>query len=378
MPGRSTPMIRSPSRSANARASTGIWRRAPGVPCIQITASPARRAELGEAQPSPVADRDGALQPRPGHLGHARNRRMERVLVYPWCGVCTLASGHDGMHVRSGGIRVGISGWRYAGWRGDFYPNGLAQRRELEYAAERLTSIEINGSFYSLQRPSSYALVARGDPRRLRVRGQGRPVHHPHEAAGRTWRRRWRTSSPRACSRSGRSSGRCCGSCRRRCASTPTCSTRFFALLPRTTSEAASLAERHDDKVGGPVADHDRGRPAAAPRAGVPQHDVRAPTRPTTSCAGTASRCVLADTAGRWPKVEQVTSDFVYVRLHGDEELYASGYSDDGPRRVGRRSAAAGRRRARRVRLLRQRHEGLRAARRDAADRAAVLAAHAG
>src|SRR5919107_1922375 len=53
--------------------------------------------------------------------------------------------------------RVGISGWRYAGWRGDFYPTGLAQRRELEYAAQRMTSIEINGSFYSLQRPSSYA-----------------------------------------------------------------------------------------------------------------------------------------------------------------------------------------------------------------------------
>src|SRR3954447_3627480 len=53
--------------------------------------------------------------------------------------------------------RGGISGWRYAGWRGDFYPTGLAQRRELEHAAARMTSIEINGSFYSLQRPSSYA-----------------------------------------------------------------------------------------------------------------------------------------------------------------------------------------------------------------------------
>ena len=54
-------------------------------------------------------------------------------------------------------IRVGISGWRYPPWRGDFYPKGLPQRRELEYAAGQLTSIEINGSFYSLQRPSSYA-----------------------------------------------------------------------------------------------------------------------------------------------------------------------------------------------------------------------------
>src|SRR5690242_14532077 len=57
----------------------------------------------------------------------------------------------------AGDVRVGISGWRYPAWRGDFYPAGLAQRRELEYAATHLTSIEVNGSFYSLQRPSSYA-----------------------------------------------------------------------------------------------------------------------------------------------------------------------------------------------------------------------------
>lgn len=55
-----------------------------------------------------------------------------------------------------GVIRVGISGWTYRSWRGDFYPAGLAQRLELTYAAERMSSVEINGSFYSLQRPSSY------------------------------------------------------------------------------------------------------------------------------------------------------------------------------------------------------------------------------
>src|SRR3954454_21363701 len=54
-------------------------------------------------------------------------------------------------------MRVRLSGWRYTAWRGDFYPQGLPQRRELEHAAEHLTSIEVNGSFYSLQRPSSYA-----------------------------------------------------------------------------------------------------------------------------------------------------------------------------------------------------------------------------
>ena len=57
---------------------------------------------------------------------------------------------------RSGELRIGISGWRYPGWRGKFYPKGLAQRRELEYASDAFNSVEINGSFYSLQRPSSY------------------------------------------------------------------------------------------------------------------------------------------------------------------------------------------------------------------------------
>ena len=54
-------------------------------------------------------------------------------------------------------IRVGIGGWVFKPWRGAFYPKGLPQAQELAYASQHLTSIEINGSFYSLQRPSSYA-----------------------------------------------------------------------------------------------------------------------------------------------------------------------------------------------------------------------------
>lgn len=62
-----------------------------------------------------------------------------------------------GMPKSSARIRIGISGWRYKPWRGVFYPPDLAQHRELEYASSRLSTIEINGSFYSLQRPESYA-----------------------------------------------------------------------------------------------------------------------------------------------------------------------------------------------------------------------------
>src|SRR5439155_12953635 len=56
-----------------------------------------------------------------------------------------------------GSIRIGISGWRYKGWRGTFYPAGLAQRKELEFASRQFDTIELNGSFYSLQRPESFA-----------------------------------------------------------------------------------------------------------------------------------------------------------------------------------------------------------------------------
>jgi uncharacterized protein YecE (DUF72 family) len=53
-------------------------------------------------------------------------------------------------------LRIGISGWQYEFWRGEFYPKGLAQRRELEYVSRKMNSVELNGTFYSLQRPRSY------------------------------------------------------------------------------------------------------------------------------------------------------------------------------------------------------------------------------
>uniref|UniRef100_E6VJ38 DUF72 domain-containing protein n=1 Tax=Rhodopseudomonas palustris (strain DX-1) TaxID=652103 RepID=E6VJ38_RHOPX len=57
---------------------------------------------------------------------------------------------------QAGNIRIGIGGWTFAPWRGVFYPDKLPQRRELEYAASKLTSIEINGTFYGSQKPESF------------------------------------------------------------------------------------------------------------------------------------------------------------------------------------------------------------------------------
>ena len=61
------------------------------------------------------------------------------------------------MAARTGRIRIGIGGWVFEPWRGAFYPGGLPQKRELEYASGKLTSIEINGTYYGSQKPESFA-----------------------------------------------------------------------------------------------------------------------------------------------------------------------------------------------------------------------------
>ena len=103
---------------------------------------------------------------------------------------------------------------------------------------------------------------------------------------------------------------------------------RFLELLPRTTAQAAELAARHDDKVSD-------GRALVVAEADQPIRHALEFSSPTfavdaaltSSCVEHGVSCVVADNAGRWPEVIEVTADFVYVRLHGDRELYTSGYS---------------------------------------------------
>jgi uncharacterized protein YecE (DUF72 family) len=60
------------------------------------------------------------------------------------------------MTTKAGKIRIGIGGWTFEPWRGEFYPKGLPHAKELAYASERLTSIEVNGTFYRTQTPATY------------------------------------------------------------------------------------------------------------------------------------------------------------------------------------------------------------------------------
>ena len=227
----------------------------------------------------------------------------------------------------TGHVRVGISGWTYAPWRGAFYPKGLRQRDELAYVAERLSSVEINGSFYALQRPRSYRSWREQTPDGFcfAVKG-GRFITHMKRLADvETPLANFFASGVLAL---GPSLGPILWQLPPTFRFDADRLAAFFDLLPRTTNQAAALAKHHDHRLGDDAlteADADRPiRHALEVRhqsfvdAGLPdllrEHDVA---------------LVVADTAGKWPLLREVTSDFVYVRLHGDTELYASGYDDD-------------------------------------------------
>jgi uncharacterized protein YecE (DUF72 family) len=222
-------------------------------------------------------------------------------------------------------VRIGISGWRYPPWRGTFYPEGLPQRRELEYAAARFDTIEINGSFYSLQRPQDYAAWRDATPPGFVFAVKGpRFITHMKSLKD--------VEAPRAnffasgLANLGDKLGPVLWQLPPRHRFDATRLDAFLALLPRDTEEASALAVRHDARVAGrTVVDYGARRPLRHALE-IRHESFRAPAFPAMLRKHGVA-LVVADTAGRWPLLEDVTADFVYVRLHGDKELYVSGYT---------------------------------------------------
>ena len=243
----------------------------------------------------------------------------------------TKSSAQPAAPVRSGlkrrrELRIGISGWNYKPWRGVFYPPKHPQKRELEFASHTFNSIEINGTFYSLQRPESFQKWYDETPADFvfAVKG-GRFISHVKKlrdvqvplanffASGVLALREklgpilwqfppnfgWNETRFR----------------------------EFFELLPRDTEEAGQLARLHDEKL--------KTKPWLQTAERRPLRyalEIRHPTFLTPSffhfLRDHRAALVFADTAGKWPYVEELTTDLVYIRLHGDTQLYVSGYSD--------------------------------------------------
>lgn len=225
-------------------------------------------------------------------------------------------------------IRIGISGWRYPPWRGVFYPKGLAQARELEFASRALPTIELNGSFYALQRPASYAAWYEATPPGFVFSHKGnRYITHilrlgdgvdgalANVFASGVFNLREKL-------------GPFLWQFPPNFQFNPDRIEHFLSLLPHDLEQAQALARKHEPRMQGRTAleidANHKLRHAMEIR-----HDSFADAAFIALLRKHRVAMVVADTGGKWPDFEDITADFMYLRLHGPKQLYASGYDDD-------------------------------------------------
>ncbi|MBS0320630.1 MAG: DUF72 domain-containing protein [Proteobacteria bacterium] len=238
---------------------------------------------------------------------------------------------------RAGSVRIGVSGWRYPPWRSTFYPAGLVQRDELAYASRQLTTLEINGSFYSLQRAASWQAWHDATPAGFVFSVKG-PKFITHVKRLRDVEGPLANFFASGIGRLGPKLGPILWQLPPNLAFDAPTLAAFLALLPMDTRAAARLARRHDERVDTPSLRFGDARPL--------RHalEARHPTFASPAVMHLLRRhgiaWVVADTGGRWPELQDVTASFVYVRLHGATELYRSRYDDAALAEWARRIAA--------------------------------------
>jgi len=235
-------------------------------------------------------------------------------------------------------IRIGISGWRYPRWRRRFYPQDLTQRRELAYASRCFPSIELNGSFYSLQRPESWRAWAEDTPAQFVFAVKG-PRFVTHTKRLRDCRLALANFFASGLLALGPKLGPILWQLPPTLRFDAAVLEAFLAQLPRDTEAASRLAAGRDRTLM-------RGRSVLTAAAQQPlrhalevRHDTFRDAEFIALLRRQGVGLVVADAASRYPLMEDVTADFVYIRLHGDAELYASGYGDAALDRWGRRIA---------------------------------------
>ena len=221
-------------------------------------------------------------------------------------------------------IRIGISGWTYAPWRGHFYPEGLGQKRELAHASRVFSSIEVNGTFYGLQRPEAFARWADETPDDFVFAVKG-SRYLTHMLKLREPEKPLANFLASGVLRLGAKLGPILWQFPPTFRFDAARLEPFLALLPGDTEAAAALARKHDARLDG--------------RAWTTA-DARRPLRHAIEIRHESFRdpafirllrrhgvaLVCADTV-KWPRLMDLTADFVYCRLHGSKTLYKSAYS---------------------------------------------------
>lgn len=228
---------------------------------------------------------------------------------------------------RQGRAVVGISGYDYKGWAGVFYPAGLPRKRWLEHASRTFDSVELNGTFYSLKNPAVFERWVTEVPRRgfeFAIKG-GRFITHNLKL------RRSESALGNFFASGILALGKLTGPFLWQLPATYGFDAErvasFLARLPRNSEEGAAVACWHDERLR-------RGALTESVARVKYRHamEVRHPSYFHEEFYAILREygvgLVLADTAGKFPYAEELTSDLVYIRLHGSTQLYASGYTD--------------------------------------------------
>jgi uncharacterized protein YecE (DUF72 family) len=224
----------------------------------------------------------------------------------------------------SGKIRIGISGWRYAPWRGVFYPADLPQSEELAYASHQFPTIEINGSFYSLQTPQSYASWYEDTPEDF-VFSVKAPRFITHIRRLREVDKALANFFASGVLRLRQKLGPVLWQLPPSLRYDADLVSEFLGRLPHSTEAALKLARRREPRMNGRCS-------LAIDRNRRLRHalEVRHASFCNAEFTGLLRRhriaLVVSDSGGHWPMLEEMTADFAYIRLHGGEVLYSSSY----------------------------------------------------
>jgi uncharacterized protein YecE (DUF72 family) len=229
--------------------------------------------------------------------------------------------------VTRGRAVVGMAGWVFPAWRGTFYPKGVIQKNELEYASSQVTSIELNGSFYALQKPASWIGWRNRTPDDF-VFSVKAPKFITHERKLLDVREPLANFFASGILALGAKLGSVLWQLPPNLAFDPELIEQFLAQLPHTTTDALQLArERSDRMTGREHLETDAVRPV--------RHslEVRHASfdRPEFVELLTKYRvaAVLGESAGKWPMIDVQTTDFRYARLHADEAMRPGGFYDE-------------------------------------------------
>lgn len=218
---------------------------------------------------------------------------------------------------------IGTSGWNYDSWRGVFYPEDLPHKRELDYASRQFNSLELNATFYSLRRPEDFGAWREAAPRGFRyaVKGSRYITHNKRLRDTETGLANFLASGVLLLAEK---LGPIVWQLPENSRFDAARIEEFFHLLPRDSSAAARLARRHDDKVKGRSwTKTDRKRRLR--HAIEPRHESFSDPAFTNLARRFGVAVVMSDSAD-WPRFEEVTASFLYLRLHGHAETYASRY----------------------------------------------------